>query len=128
MLNKPLCLGLILSMIIVTGRTPLVASGKAEEAGRTQKVRTAIAKLGTGPSARVKMVLQDKSKLKGYIKEAHEEHFVLVQNTGATSEVAYSQVKQVQGNNLSTGAKIAIGVGVGLVIFILIFKDRIDSY
>ncbi|MGI9067261.1 MAG: hypothetical protein ACR2HX_12780 [Pyrinomonadaceae bacterium] len=32
--------------------------------------------------------------------------------TGEVVTVAYPQVKQVQGNNLSTGAKIAIGVAI----------------
>jgi hypothetical protein len=42
--------------------------------------------------------------------------------------VPYGQVKNVKGNNLSTGAKVAIGVGIGLVVLILIFKDHIDAY
>jgi hypothetical protein len=36
--------------------------------------------------------------------------------------VAYPQVKSVQGNNLSTGAKIAIGVGfAAAIIFIFLW-------
>jgi hypothetical protein len=36
--------------------------------------------------------------------------------------VAYPQVKSVQGNNLSTGTKIAIGAGVAAaVIFIILW-------
>ena len=81
-----------------------------------------------GPSARVEIMLHDKSKLKGYIKEADDEHFVLVHETGAATEVAYPQVRKVKGNNLSTGVKVAIGVGVGIVILLLAFKSRIDGY
>ena len=42
--------------------------------------------------------------------------------TGASNKVAYADVKQVKGNNLSTGAKIAIGVSVaaGLILLITI--------
>jgi len=68
-----------------------------------------------------------RDKLKGYIKEVNEEHPVLVQQTGAATEVAYPQVKQVKGNNLSTGAKVAIGFGIGIVILLLILKDRING-
>lgn len=32
--------------------------------------------------------------------------------TGGTTAVPYPQVKKVKGNNLSTGAKIVIGVGI----------------
>lgn len=129
MCRKILCLLLISSIAILTsGRTALAASVNAKEAALTEKVKAAIAKLGTGPSARVEITLHDKSKLKGYIKEADDEHFVLVHETGAASDVAYPQVKKVKGNNLSTGAKVAIGVGVGFVILLLIFKDHINAY
>jgi len=129
MLKKILSLMLIGSIMIVTGgRTALAASVNAKETALTEKVKAAIAKLGTGPSARVEITLHDKSKLKGYIKEADDEHFVLVNTTGAATEVAYPQVKKVKGNNLSTGAKVAIGVGVGIVILLLVFKERIKGH
>ena len=129
MLKKILCLVLIGSIMIVAGgRTALAASVNAKEAALTEKVKTAIAKLGTGPSAQVEITLHDKSKLKGYIKEADDEHFVLVHKTGVATEVAYPQVRKVKGNNLSTGAKVAIGFGVGIVILLLVFKDRINSH
>ena len=129
MLKKILCLVLIGSiMILAGGRTALAASVNAKEAALTEKVKTAIAKLGTGPSAQIEITLHDKSKLKGYIKEADDEHFVLVHKTGVVTEVAYPQVRKVKGNNLSTGAKVAIGFGVGIVILLLVFKDRINSH
>ncbi len=129
MLERILCLVLIGSIMIITGgRTAFAASVNAKEAALTEKVKAAIAKLGTGSSARAEIMLHDKRKLKGYIKEANDEHFVLVDKTGASTELAYPQVRQVKGNNLSTGAKVAIGVGVGIVILLLIFKDAINGY
>jgi len=128
MLKQTFCLVLIGSIVMVTsGRIALAANAGEKEAALTEKVKAAIAKLGTGPSARAEITLRDKSKLKGYIKEVNEEHFVLVQQTGAATEVAYPQVKQVKGNNLSTGAKVAIGFGIGIVILLLILKDRING-
>ena len=129
MLKKTFCLLLIGSIMIVTsGRIALAATARDKEAALTEKVKAAIAKLGTGPSAQVEITLHDKSKLKGYIKDANGEHFILVRQTGEATEVAYPQVKKVQGNNLSTGAKVAIGVGIGIVILLLAFKGRIDSH
>jgi hypothetical protein len=128
MLKKAFCLILISSIMIVSGgsRLALAADAKAKEAAFTEKVKAAIAKLGTGPSAQVEIKLRDKS---GYIKEANEERFILVSTvTGDSTEVAYPQVKQVKGNNLSTGAKVAIGVGIAIVILILVFKDHIVAY
>ena len=79
-------------------------------------MKEGISKLGTGPEARVEVKLRDKTKLKGYVSEAGENSFVVVdEKTGATSTVTYPQVKQVKGNNLSTAAEIALGVGVILL-------------
>ena len=115
-------------MMVTSGRMALAASARDKEAALTEKVKAAIAKLGTGPSAQAEITLRDKSKLKGYIKEANEEHFILVHQTGDATEVAYPQVKKVTGNNLSTGAKVAIGVGIGIVILLVALKDRIDGH
>ena len=130
MFNKTFCLIVICSIMIVTsGRVALAANATAKEAAHTEKVKAAIAKLGTGPSAQVEIKLRDKSKLKGYIKEANEEHFVLVSAaTGDNTAVAYPQVKQVKGNNLSTGTKVAIGVGIAIVVLIVVFMDHIVAY
>lgn len=129
MLRKTFCLLLIGSIMMVTsGRMALAATARNKEAALTEKVKAAIAKLGTGPSAQAEITLRDKSKLKGYIKEANEEHFILVHQTGDATEVAYPQVKKVTGNNLSTGAKVAIGVGIGIVILLVALKGRIDGH
>jgi hypothetical protein len=67
--------------------------------------------------------LRDKTKLKGYVSEAGQDSFVIVnEKTSATSTVSYEQVKQVKGNNLSTAAEIALGVGIILLpIAIVVF-------
>ena len=130
MFKKSFCLVVICSiMMVMGGRVALVANATAKEDAHTEKVKAAIAKLGTGPSAQIEIKLRDKSKLKGYIKEANEDHFVIVSSaTGSATEVAYPQVKKVKGNNLSTGAKVGIGIGVGIVILLLVFKDHIIAY
>ena len=130
MFKKTFCLVVICSIMTVTsGRVALAANATAKEGAHTEKVKAAIAKLGTGPSAQIEIELRDKSKLKGYIKEANEDHFVLVSSaTGSTIEVAYPQVKHVKGNNLSTGVKVGIGVAVGIGILLLVFKNRINGY
>ena len=130
MSKRLLSLVLIGSIIMVAGGTSaLAAEASAKEAASTEEVKAAIAKLGTGPSAQVKITLHDKNKLEGYIKEANEDHFVLVnEKTEASTEIAYPQVKQVKGHNLSTGAKVAIGVGIAFVILLIVLKDHITAY
>jgi len=81
------------------------------------KVRSQILKLGVGEEAKLEVKLKDKTKLKGHISEAGENHFVLVETgTNRAITVPYDQVQQGKGQNLSTGAKILIVVGVLFLI------------
>lgn len=99
----------------------LAANSPEKEARFAQKVKKEIAKLGTGPNARVDLKLRDKAKLKGYISEVGDQSFAVVDDkTGSATTVTYPQVKQVKGNNLSTGAKIAITIGIILAVAVII--------
>ena len=98
---------------------PATATDSEKETKLVEKVKAGITKLGTGPNARIEVKLRDKTKLRGYVSELSDGHFVVVdEKTGAATQVAYPQVKQVRGNNLSTGAKIAIGIGIAVFIII----------
>jgi len=111
MFKKILCVIVAGVLLSVAGVTPAYAGSKEDRLA--EKVKEGISKLGTGPAARIEVKLLDKTKLKGYVSEAGEQSFVIVdEKTGATSTVPYSQVQQAKGNNLSKAAKIAIGVGV----------------
>jgi hypothetical protein len=98
------------------------AGDKPEKDARfAQKIKSEIAKLGTGSDARVEVKLRDKTKLRGYISEVGHESFAIVDDqTGSATTVTYPQVKQVKGNNLSTGANIAITIGIILALAIII--------
>jgi hypothetical protein len=51
--------------------------------------------------------------------------------TGALAPVGYAEVKGIKGNNLSTGAKIGIGVaiaaGIGIIAAIIVSKSNDDN-
>jgi hypothetical protein len=118
---KKICSVVLAALLIQSVAVPAFAkSGAEKEARRAEKVRTQLAKLGTGKDARVRLELRDKTKLKGYISEAGAESFAVTDSAGKATTVAYPQVKRAQGNNLSTGAKIAIGVGIGAAIVLVI--------
>ena len=108
------------------------ASSDDKQARFVAQVKESIAKLGTGVDARVEVKLRDNTKLKGYVFEPAEDSFIIVNaKTDMPVTVAYSQVRQVKGHNLSTGAKTAIGIGIAvgvLAVLLLVFKDRINSY
>ena len=128
MSRKLVSLVLVGWLLNIVGGIPAYASSKEETRARfAEKVKEGIGRLGTGPEARVEVKLRDGKKLKGYISEAGENSFVIVDaKSGAASTVPYPQVKQVTGNNLSKGAKIAITVGivVGLLFLLTVVIGR----
>lgn len=124
MTKKLLALTIAALLISLLGVVPVNATTKPEDEGKfAEKVKTEIAKLGTGPEAHIEVRLRDKTKLKGYVSEADETHFAVVNaKTGATTTVAYPQVQKVKGNNLSTGARIAIGIAIIVGILLIAVK------
>jgi hypothetical protein len=125
---------LLLSLVIlhVFSYAPLASETpkeKAKKALLAAQVKAGIAELGTGVSARVRLVLNDKTRYDGYIREIAADHFVVADaKTGATAPIAYDEVKGIKGHNLSTGAKIGIGVaiaaGIAIVIGVLAGRDN----
>jgi hypothetical protein len=126
---KKICATVLSVLLLQAAAIPAFAATKAEkDAKRAEKVRTELAKLGTGKDARVKLKLHDKTKLEGYISEAGDSSFVVTDKTGNSTTVPYPQVKTAQGNNLSTGAKIAIGIGIGVGLTILVLYLYIATH
>ncbi len=114
---------LLVALLVNLGGVRLVYANSKEEkqAVFAEKIKANVLKLGVGESARVKIKLRDKTKLEGYISDAGSETFTVTnRETKVATTVAYPQVKSVHGNNLSTGAKIAIGVGIAATIIFII--------
>lgn len=125
MLKRNFTLMLIGALIFSLSATPMtLAKSKEERAAEfALKVKADIVKLGSGPDTRVEVKLRDNTKLKGYVSRIGDESFVIADaKTGATTEVPYPNVTQAKGKNLSTGATIAIAVGlaVGATILVLV--------
>jgi hypothetical protein len=104
---------------------PSLASAQQEKS-KADKVKAAVAKLGTGFDARVKVKLIDETKLKGYVSEAKEDYFVVVDDeTSIATKVAYTQVKQVKGRSRLNGGKIISGLLVtALLLYGLLFDGN----
>lgn len=97
--------------------TPTVAAQTTpdKEAARVAEVKAAIAKLGTGPQARIRVKLRDKTKLSGYVSQADDTAFVIADaKTGATTTVAYADVFEAKGKNMPLGVQIAVTAGIAV--------------
>lgn len=122
MFKKKLVGFLVLSILNVCFVSTGFANGnEAKKAKLAEETKAGIQRLGTGKDAKVQVKLYGKTKVKGYVAEADNDSFVVVdEKTGARTEISYSNAKQVKGNNLGTGAKIAIGVAILVGITLLV--------
>ena len=114
----------LLAISIICQQTSSASSTPDKDARLTQKVRAAVLELGVGEASLVSIKLRDKTKLAGYISEIGDRSFVVTDlKSAAATTVAYPDVVQVKGNNLSTGAKIAIAAaiiaGVAITLYIV---------
>ena len=134
LLKRFLSVSLIVLLLNLVGVIPTYANSQDEaQARNTRKVKDGIMKLGTGEAARVQLTLRDGTKVKGYIREAGEDSFVVVDaKTGAATTVTYPQVKEIKGHNLATGAKVAltlgailgIALGLSLLLVVVLFHGE----
>ena len=131
MFKKKLSVFLIGSLMLSLFAIPstLAKTKQEKEAASVAKVKASVAKLGAGKDAMISVKLRNKTKLKGYVSRIEEDAFFIADaKTGAETSVAYGDVTQVKGNNLSTGVIIAIAAGVAvgvtlLVIYIIIVSN-----
>ena len=118
-----LALGLLLLYSLGPGSRS-AANALSEKEKKTlisRRVKAEVAHLGAGESSVVRVVLYDKTKYHGHITEIGEEFFVVADaKTGRTAQIGYPEVKEIKGNNLSTGAKIGIVLGAAATVAIVI--------
>ncbi|HEU4389866.1 MAG TPA: hypothetical protein VFV34_18830 [Blastocatellia bacterium] len=120
---------LVLAAIAITlcaGRVS--AASQNGDAAQVAKVKSAVAKRGVGENANIRVKLHDKTEVKGYVYQTGDDNFVVAdKKTGAKTTVAYSNVQEVKGKGLSTGWKIAIVVGVVLVVVGIVIAAAASS-
>ena len=121
MLKKYLSLALTVALFQVSVMPVFGIPQAEQEARQVAKVKADIAKRGVGEKAKVRIKLQNKTELKGYISQAGEDSLTLTDSkTGQKTTVAYLDIQDVKGDGLSKGAKIAIWVGIGVVAAVVI--------
>ncbi|MGH9949116.1 MAG: hypothetical protein ACRD6X_18245 [Pyrinomonadaceae bacterium] len=86
-----------------------------------ENVKSEIIKLGTGTDAKVKVKLKNGTKFEGYVSAITDDSFTVVDKvTGDSTSIPYPSVKQIKGNNLSSGVIIAIGFAVFLIVLAIL--------
>jgi len=111
MLKRSLPLALSLLLVCAACARPASAHpGQAGESLAAAKVKAKVAKLGTGEKACIEVTLLDRRKLRGYVREARDEDFILVHKSGDDVRVPYSQVRRVGGSRPGRGARHAIAI------------------
>ena len=117
MFKKVLASALVVLVLNCVGVRPVNANPRqGEDDQQIEKVKRNIRKLGKGSEARVEVKLQNNRKLKGYIKDAGEDSFTVVDKAGTASTVDYSKVKQIKGSNRLTAAKVGLTIAKGALI------------
>jgi len=85
------------------------------------EVKTQISKLGTGPKAVVRITLNDKRKMQGWLSLVADDHFSLTdEKTGSVNEIRYADVSSVKSLKPSKSA-IAVGTAAVITTAALIF-------
>jgi small nuclear ribonucleoprotein (snRNP)-like protein len=113
----------LLTILLVTLALHVpVNANTGKDAKFAAKVKTAITEVGIGSNARVDIKLRNKRKIKGYVTEKTKSSFVVMEDTtGLSTEIPYSQVKQIKGKNNLTGEEIAlVTIGAAVVLFALL--------
>ena len=128
MLKKILSMTIVMLVMNLAIAPVAFASDNAEkEAKFAEKVKTEIAKLGTGTDAKVKVKLKDGTKLEGYVSEIKADSFTVVdKKSGNATPIPYPSVKHVKGSNLSGNVIIVLVFAalIGVTIIRAVVKSR----
>ena len=121
----------LVCLLLITANASLVSAQTNKDAELAAKIKTVVAERGTGVKKRVEVKKKDGTKLKGYISQADEDSFTLIDSkTKQSTEIAYGDVAKVK-NRSSNGDKIALiaigsaaAVAAVVIISFLVIRCR----
>ena len=95
----------------------------------TEKTRSKVLKMGVGVNARVEVKLKDNSQFRGYISDATQDSFTVVEKTsGSSKTVSYSDASSVKKAGSGWSAKswiILSAVAVGAAVTWVVVKPAL---
>ena len=113
-------------LLLVTANFSLISAQTQADrtASSIAKVKTAVLKRQAGGDKRVKVIMLTGTELKGYISQAGEDSFELMDSkTKQSRSIFYRDVAKVRGNGLSKTAIIslgALGAAAAVVLFVVL--------
>ena len=119
---------LLASVLFVASISMPVVAQQSNSVGTTlDKVKAKVAKLGTGEKAKATVILNNGTKIKGYIGQAGNDDFVLRdRKTDSPTTIPYSDVAKVESNKgHSTARNLGLGIGIGAGAFLAILLTTI---
>ena len=121
------CLSVALAILLLplaSVEPAFAGDDEVKQAQFVERVRAGITQLGTGPEARVKLTLRDRTKLEGFVSPVSDTDFVVTDVAGNTTTVQYPDVTKVNGNNLRTRWKVVIAASIVAGIIITLYIVR----
>jgi len=95
----------------------------------TEKIRTKVLKMGVGVNARVQVKLIDNTQLNGYISDADQDSFTVVERgSGSSKTISYADTQAVKkaGSGVSAKTLIILGaVAAGAAITWVVVKPAL---
>lgn len=99
-------IGLIINLVFSSS-----VFAQDQETRATEKTKIRVAKLGVGGKLN-EAKFKDNTKIRGYITEIKDDHFVLVsKKDGASTNISYDQIKSIK-RTFTTFQKVAVATGV----------------
>ncbi len=136
MFKKGLSLFFIGLLVFAAHLQTISAQSSADnsaERNKVEKIKTDVRKRGTGEKSKIVVKMKNGTKIKGYISQTLEDSFDLTNSkTKQPTTILYRDVAQVKKQGLSTGAKVLIGVGIGVAVTAVVIavglRDPLGSF
>jgi hypothetical protein len=127
MLKRIISFIVIVLLLNLISYSTVRANDLKKDAKFAEKVKTSIAKLGTGREAKITVKLKDGSQIKGHVSEINDDNFSITsQENSSVTKIPYTKVRQVKGKNQLNGNMIKAAIGIGFLAVLLVAFATID--
>src|SRR5215210_4351717 len=127
---RPIFAMMLAAVILFTGfGLHTVGAQAVNDSQATEKIRTKVQKIGVGGNARVEVKLRDNTQMKGYIGDADQNSFTVVDSmSGSRNTVGYADTSSVKKASEGVSGKTWIILGaaaVGAIVTWVIVKPAL---